>query len=317
MEFGFSSAFRSGEKRQASIMDPQLRKRCRRGLTLIELLVALFIIGILMALLLPAIQWARESARRLQCENHQRQWGLAIHHYEGVHRQFPPGWRHSSPPSSIISLLLPYTEASSLGYDPAFFWTDLENRNAVSKNIPLLHCPSSPVNGQVDYFYTFGPATGDYTPVHGVAASYCSLAGWPTFNPPNYNGILTPEPCTSGNVTDGLSQTVLFVEDAGRPELWRMGRQTAGYAKHGAWASPDYEIAINGSDRLYVGSGEGTGTCIMNCSNDNETYAFHPGGANLLFGDGAVHFVSQEVHPRVFAAMITRASSDIVEFPGQ
>ncbi|MGI8980936.1 MAG: DUF1559 domain-containing protein [Pirellulaceae bacterium] len=298
-------------------MNPHCLRRRYSGLTLVELLVALFLVGVLVALLIPAIQWARESARRMQCQNHQRQWGIAVSNYEGVYREFPPSSRAVPVESSAITLLLPYVEGSSVAYDLDFSWSDLENRNAVSVVIPFLQCPSSPSNGMVDYSYSFGPATGDYAPAHGVAASYCALAGWPTFAPPDFNGILTPLPCSTGNVTDGLSQTVLFVEDAGRPYLWRMGRQVEGIAKHGAWANPEYEVAINGSDRLVQGSGEGGGTCIMNCTNDNETYSFHPGGANLLFGDGSVHFVSQQIEPRVFAAMITRASSDLVTLPGR
>lgn len=297
-------------------MNAKLCKPCC-GMTLVELLVALFLIATLLALLLPAVQWARESSRRLECQNHERQWGLAIAHYESLYRKFPPNSQPGPAQSSAIPLLLPYIERSDLAYDLSFSWSERENRNAVCVFIPLLLCPSSPTNGQLDYSYSFGPAPGDYTPVHGVAASYCSLAGWPPFAPPNYNGVFTPEPCLAGNVSDGLSQTVLFVEDAGRPELWRMGRRIDGIAKNGAWANPAYEVAINGSDRLLQGSGEGGGTCVMNCTNDNETYSFHPGGANLLFGDGSVHFVSQQVEPRVFAAMITRAAADVVELPEQ
>jgi prepilin-type processing-associated H-X9-DG protein len=114
-------------------------------------------------------------------------------------------------------------------------------------------------------------------------------------------------------VTDGLTHTITFVEDAGRPELWKMSRRAAGAASDSGWAIPDYEIALDGSDTLLAGSGQHDGPCVMNCTNDNEAFSFHPGGANLLFGDGAVHFVSDRVHNRVFAAISTRAAGDFVD----
>jgi prepilin-type processing-associated H-X9-DG protein len=137
--------------------------------------------------------------------------------------------------------------------------------------------------------------------------------GWPLYDPPAENAVLTHEPHSTADVTDGLSQTILLVEDAGRPELWRVGRRRAvGRASAAGWADPDYEIALDGSDYLATGLGQGMGSCVMNCTNHNEAYSFHIGGCNLLFADCAVRLVSDRVDNKVFAAITTRASGVLV-----
>jgi prepilin-type N-terminal cleavage/methylation domain-containing protein/prepilin-type processing-associated H-X9-DG protein len=283
------------------------------GFSLIELLVTIFIIGVLLALLLPAVQAARESGRRAQCQSNLRQWGLAIQLHENTQGRFPPGHRLASPSASFLPGLMPYIELDNLGYDTKRDWDDLANRPAIATKIAVLICPSTPGS---DRFDEPAPglfaAAGDYAPTHGVNAKYCNLAGWPLYNPPDANGILTNRSQRAAEVLDGLSQTILLVEDAGRPQLWRMGRLANGIAENGGWADPNYEIALDGSDTLFTGPGQELGTCVMNCTNHNEAYSFHPGGANLLFADGAVRLVSESVEPQVFAAINTRAAGDVV-----
>lgn len=286
----------------------------RLGFTVVELLVAIFVIGLLFALLLPAVQAAREAARRLKCQNNLRQWGVAIELHEHTRQQFPPGYRIVSPTGTFVPHLLPYAELEILGYDRERDWDDPVNQPAVATHLALLTCPSAPTNHR----FETSPAgqllaAGDYAPTHGVNATYCNLAGWPLYSPVNENGILTHEPRRRVDVTDGLSQTILLVEDAGRPQLWRMGRPADGIAEDAAWANPQYEIALDGSDRLFSGPGQGNGLCVMNCTNNNEAYSFHPGGANLLFADGAVRLVSDHIRAEVFAAITTCASGEVVD----
>ena len=293
---------------------PLRTSRRRLGFTVAEVLVAIFVIGLLFALLLPAVQMAREAARRLRCQNNLRQWGVATDLHEQTQQKFPPGYRLVAPTGTFVPHLLPYTELETIGYDRQRNWDDLANQAAVATHLALLTCPSAQSG---DRFETSPSgqqlAAGDYAPTHGVNATYCNLAGWPLYSPANENGILTHEPHRRADVTDGLSQTITLVEDAGRPRLWRMGKPAAGIAADAGWANPQYEVALDGSDRLFTGTGQANGLCVMNCTNYNEAYSFHRGGANLLFADGAVRLVSEHIRAEVFAAITTCASAEVVD----
>jgi prepilin-type N-terminal cleavage/methylation domain-containing protein/prepilin-type processing-associated H-X9-DG protein len=289
-------------------------KSRRTGVTLIELLVVIFIVGLLMALLLPAVQAAREASRRVKCQNNLREWGLGIASYENLRGEFPPGHRPSSPSASFIPFVLPHVEEERLPYDTRRDWNDPANATAIATQLPLLLCPSSPVRRGLDNSGGAPAAVGDYAPTHGVNAVYCDLAGWPHYTPDSENGILISQPILASDVTDGLSQTILLVEDAGRPQLWRRGTAAVGIAANAGWADPNYEIALDGSDTLLTGPGQALGTCVINCTNNNEAYSFHPRGVHLLFADGAVRLISESLSPHTFAALTTRASHDAVRF---
>ena len=283
-----------------------------------ELLVVVFILGVFVALLLPAIQHAREAARRIECQGQLRQWGVALDLHEQGRGKYPPGYRTATPTGTCIAFLLPYIEQQTANYETALNWDHPANRLAVAGRMTILVCPSAATHERSDLTRPgLSLAAGDYAPTHGVNSGYCQRSGWPPYFPENENGILTYEPCRAADVTDGLSQTITLVEDAGRPELWRMGHHVAGVAADAGWADPNYEIALDGSDTLLTGTGQGYGPCVMNCTNDNEAYSFHPSGANLLFADGAVRFISQHVSNRTFAAFSTRASRDFVDRGGQ
>lgn len=292
-----------------------IRRAERPGFTLVELLVVIAIIAILIALLLPAVQWARESARRTACQNNLRQWGLAFLEYENAKEAFPPGFQYQSPSGTFVPYLFPYVERTDLKYDLKKDWTDPDNRAAIQTQLPLMICPSSPDLNRVDSGWPgILPAVGDYSGTHGVNHGYCELQGWQVYNPPDRNGVLIDKPCRLSWIRDGQSQTFLLQEVAGRPDLYRMGRSVTGQATNGGWADPDYETALDGSDRLLVGGGQGKGTCVVNCTNDNEAFSFHTGGVYVLMADGAVRFIYDQIQERTFAALTTRAASDV---PGE
>ena len=118
----------------------------RAGFTLIELLVVIAIIGILVALLLPAVQGARESGRSLQCKNNLKQIGLALTQYEEAFELFPPAIMTKKPRGNYVQFLLPHLEQGNV-YDQLDLdenWNSARNLPHTRINLPLLVCPSAP-----------------------------------------------------------------------------------------------------------------------------------------------------------------------------
>jgi prepilin-type processing-associated H-X9-DG protein len=111
-------------------------------------------------------------------------------------------------------------------------------------------------------------------------------------------------------ITDGTAHSMLLTEDAGRPQLWRAGRPVEGPdVPGGPWVSRLNRLAPRGS------TPDGAirpGPCAINCTNEQEVYSFHPGGANATFADGSVHFLKATIDIRIFAALVTRAGGEVV-----
>src|SRR5437660_1179678 len=155
----------------------------RRGFTLVELLVVIAIIGVLVALLLPAVQSAREAARRMQCTNHVRQWALGMHNYHDVMRVLPSATKNN-PRGVWVYVLWPYVEQTALAamydYNTHFYLppNTIGGGNAATANLngptgktmPLYYCPSNPIKNAVliatgdpyfrargNYHVNFGP----------------------------------------------------------------------------------------------------------------------------------------------------------------
>lgn len=291
-----------------------VRTTVRRAFTLIELLVVIAIIAVLIGLLLSAVQRVRESASRVACQNNLKQLALALLNYEHVQRHFPEGYRFESPSRSFVPPILPYIEQGNIRYDMTRDWDNPVNQVHAQVQIKLLYCPSVPAgSNRVDDAVAFKPAASDYTVYHGVNRGYCVLVGWPLYSPPDTNGIMTPKVCRIADIKDGTSQTFLVVENSGRPELWRMGRKIDGNSSAAGWADPNLEIALDGSDMLPTGQGQGFGPCVMNCTNDNEVYSFHIGGASFAFADGSIRFIRDTIRNTTFAALVTKSSGDIVD----
>lgn len=267
----------------------------RRGFTLIELLVVIAIIAVLMALLLPAIQSVRESASRTQCQNSMKQLGLALHGHENTHRKLPPCYKQDY--YSVFPYLLPYIEQTSVGsqFNFAKTWNDSANATAIAANITILHCPTSPPGRG---------AVSDYTCARCFNGSAASALG---VSSDEYNtntmGLLVRDKTTRiREVVDGMSNTIMLVEDGGRPQLFENNKLVSGSANNPRWAEWDLKITI--------GAICNNNTQIINCTNQNEIYSLHRGGANFVMGDGAVHFIRQDILPATFKALVTRAGQD-------
>jgi prepilin-type processing-associated H-X9-DG protein len=135
---------------------------------------------------------------------------------------------------------------------------------------------------------------------------------------------LTGQPgCLSKNVenraaeiTDGLSNTFFMIEDAGKPELYRMGRLVAGVAAQDTiWSNYQNNIGLSGassSTGLFTTSAT-DGRCAINCTNDSEIYAFHAGGANIVMMDGSVRFLKQTTDIAVVAALLTKQNGETLQ----
>jgi prepilin-type N-terminal cleavage/methylation domain-containing protein len=224
------------------------RVRGFRGFTLVELLVVIAIIGVLVALLLPAVQAAREAARRMSCSNHLKQLGLAFHNYEDTFKSFPYSYTlvvQPGAPGSLIShgwgpAVLPYLEQGNLQnqYDFSKSIVDANNQRVISTHLKVMQCPTTPKQNRLHRFtlptgqlgsglptatLTFEESAGDYAPTSGVRGvysntAYANIAGG---SGGDRHGVLrNSEASRIATITDGTSNTILIGELAGRNDLW-------------------------------------------------------------------------------------------------
>ena len=111
------------------------------------------------------------------------------------------------------------------------------------------------------------------------------------------------------DATDGLSNSLMYTECAGKPDIFSMGRPTGETSFKTGWASH----ATGFDPKLLVpGTCEGTGVCAINCCNEKSVYSFHPGGANAGFGDGSVRWLNEKISPQVFVSVLTRANGEVI-----
>ncbi len=287
-----------------------------RGFTLVELLVVIAIIGVLVALLLPAIQAARTAARRTKCSNNLKQIGLAILNYESAREELPPAGS-SSPDHGLYALILPQMEqyAAFAGYNMARSWTHRENWPSITADLPLVVCPETPPRDNMaaetqrisaallTSFGTLKPS--DYAVCGVIDQQARSKLGSRLKPRSDWRSILQREPVEIREVTDGMSNSWMLFEDAGRPDEWKLNyvRGTV-RMKGGAWADHEQYFHVHDVCR---------GEQMMNCENENEIYSFHHGGCMFLYGDGSVHFVNEEISAETFASLFTRSAGDLTE----
>lgn len=304
--------------------------RCR-AFTLIELLVVIAIIGILVGLLLPAVQSARESSRRLQCQNNLRQTGLALLNFESVHRVFPAsGWTKPGPSNPTGSYLswrtttLCFFEQSNISaqYNTNKNWWDATNLAVGQYSIPTFICPSTPLQPQVTQVTAKSPRP-PLTLTNGIAASdYETVMGVrPQLNVTKYDmqnrfSVMHRDSRNKfAQITDGSSNTIMVTESAARPSVHRRtgARRDLVNDQGIGWLDSESAYTLDGSssDGALEGCGIAAGcTVAMNARNDNEPFSFHRGGVQALFADGHVDFESESVALLILAAQVTRAAAD-------
>jgi len=296
----------------------------RSAFTLVELLVSIGIVAVLVALLLPAVQQAREAARQTSCRNNLKQIGLALHNYHSAHRVFPPsntndveqgGWlgnplnRHIH---SWASLLLPYLEEANLydtiDYDVSSLHPN--NREAASQVIKTYRCPtySGPDYSDEPLYTRFG---NEYAIQNYVAMGASDVGHIYGQN----SGLLVPDgimyPLSHtrmDDIDDGLSRTILAVET--REEKMMVwidgGTATVVARRYDAANAPTYagpEISLN--FRPYFDYTEPR----------SGPSSEHSGGAFHLSADGSVHFISDNISASVYVAAATKAGNEADRLP--
>jgi prepilin-type N-terminal cleavage/methylation domain-containing protein/prepilin-type processing-associated H-X9-DG protein len=233
-----------------------------RGFTLVELLVVIAIIGILIALLLPAVQAAREAARRSQCTNNIKQLGLALHNFHDKHRRFPPGCTNGLPPFGTASgmrwgpswmvYILPGLELNTIAQKWNWSWSytnpksligsDTDPSTSIPPNPPMFsvfECPSTALSREISYENPF-TMVPDYVAIAGCVNGFGGLSGVQQSNtdvgPSARNGVLyfNSQVRMSG-ITDGTSHTLLVSENGDyvwtgsasnpTPQDWRAGAE--------------------------------------------------------------------------------------------
>lgn len=337
-----------------------------KAFTLVELLVVIAIIGILVALLLPAVQAAREAARRTQCVSQMKQISLATFNYHDIRNEFPPSFYDGepiggTPGSSLmdgntpglvqsfvkhgnIPFILAQLEETAI-HDAYFFEVSWDyagsgfgaasnpafNKGLLTRSpLAFVQCPSTPERdpgeAKCDYGVSerISPTAGD---IQGLINSgritprddYWSVLAMRRVVDHNENGTFQRnngakgsdrfEPARIRDTTDGLSKTFMWFEIAGRPKVYEqdgsLRLEASGLPKtngHGLnWADRTNEFWVH----------ESCGDALFNCSNDEEIFSFHPGGAVFGMGDGSVRYVAQDMEAEVFVTLHTRAAGDI------
>lgn len=309
--------------------------RHRHAVSLVELLVVIGIIGIMLSLLLPAIQAARSAARRIECTNNLKQLGAALHHHHSAYGAFPPGnaavGASSTEPTDVgggwvdgpnwMILILPYVERKSLHqiYDFESSNQSPQNRSVRESFVATFVCPSD-ANADSPLVPATGPGAagaldiaympGSYRAVSGRSDGFRFLDSQHVANyPREWRGVMHVswiegfEPETVGDIRDGTSHT-LMVGDAitrsnsGYGTLWACSNTFYSLSA----ATPQSRTLLGDFDRcVQLGGVGGQLPCMRGWG------SYHNAGSNFLLCDGSARFLSQSIKPELFARLATIA----------
>lgn len=311
----------------------------RRGFTLVELLVVIAIIGILVALLLPAVQAAREAARRMQCSNNLKQISLALHNYESSMRELPfgsgYGFTHTG---TWMAFILPQLEQQNLfnQFDFKKPMFDTVNKPAITTSIPSLICPSDPqgrqpiLKNRMDacasgatgvgcnppesfglwYPGSMGPTHPDQCPhcpdTTPKASNYCCQGcNWGTYGSgcgiSNMNSVGMFCRCPKGISFSDVSD--------GLSNTFMCGETLPAHCGWNGAFNPNFTVAPTTIPLNTLISDNGAHTLWWSSSGFK---SLHPGGAFLSMGDASVHFLSENIDFKLYNQLGTRAGGEPV-----
>lgn len=290
----------------------------RLAFTLIELLVVIAIIGVLIGLLLPAVQKARDAANRVRCKNQLLQIGLALHGYHDAFQVFPPGLTDNQKAPfwylSWMPRILPYLEANAVWAKTEADYRRLndpwsgQTHTGLDTLMPIYQCPADDrtlKSSYVDYF--------------GVTVAFTAYQGVSGQNLNKTDGLLFANSAIAiRDVLDGTSSTLFVGERPPSGNLWY------GWWYAGAGQPPSY----NGSADVVLGVREIVTSSIDNCPSPSGPYNFaqgkltnpcdqfhywsmHPNGTNFQFGDGSVRFLQYSADA-VLPALASRAGGEVI-----
>ncbi len=293
----------------------------RSAFTLIELLVVIAIIAMLVAILLPAVQQAREASRRSSCQNNLKQIGLAFHNYHDAYSKLPSMDIGPNKSRGINVAILPFLEQAAVSdlFDDNFRYDEGTNRAILDQMMPKVFiCPSTPDGG------VGGPQRGpyasqkaDYT---GAKLAYLD-DGTPLEDRKTMFSVWRN--ISFANATDGLSSSLMYFESAGRNRLWVDGvpYPDTNYLLSESdcdWTSPTTGTILV---RMAMGSapngfryplGFDAGYRINHTNYFNSMYSFHPGGIQAVFGDGSVRFLSESLYMPMVPMLATIDGGEVL-----
>ncbi|NQT16590.1 MAG: DUF1559 domain-containing protein [Planctomycetes bacterium] len=303
----------------------------RRGFTLVELLVVIAIIGILIALLLPAVQAAREAARRSQCANNLKQIGLGMHNYNDTYRTLPVGC-YSCCWGTWKVAILPYIEQQPL----ADMYVDGPKCDDSVPN-RYNHTPNLPVTGQKGLTAFYCPSDQPNAPIPNIQSHNYSVnfgntgysqqasLGGVIFGRAPFRGVPSGSECQGGRgdyafnfatITDGLSNTLLAAE-----VIIGQGRDLRGF---GWWSDasnfttylmPNSPLPDRIYTAYYCNDVRPNPPCAVSTGADPTMFAArsrHPGGVQVTLCDGSARFVSETINLAVWRAVSTSQGGEVI-----
>ena len=299
-----------------SLLRRQIARRRRHALTLVELLVSIGVIAVLIAIVLPAVQSAREAARRMQCSSNLKELGIALHSYHDVYQAFPINttFNHdvyeTGQTRSWMQGVLPCIEQAQLSQRIKVGGTIIDNRLVAEIVIPGFLCPSDTNDGTMDN-RAGAPANWKLGLTNYKSCAGCNWA-WGGFSVAWPRGRFA-------NDTDGLSDgNGLICEGRSGPRLTRIADVTDGTSftlaigeavpRWSKWTWWYYHNGVTATCAIPLNYRQPNLTPEKNWGNWRTNYGFasrHPGGGNFCFADGSVRFIGDTVDLNVYRAAAT------------